>query len=38
MYLNGCVHIMEYSGIYPQILVVDMEGETWRKIPRPCGC
>jgi hypothetical protein len=35
MYLNGCLHIMDYSQCY--ILVVDMEGETWRKIPRPCG-
>ena len=34
MYLNGCLHIMDYSQCY--ILVVDMEGETWRKIPRPC--
>ena len=33
MYLNGCLHIIGYSGVYPQILVVDMEGETWRKIP-----
>ena len=33
VYLNGCLHIMGYSGVYPQILVVDMEGETWRKIP-----
>ena len=37
MYLNGCLHIMGYSGFYPQILVVDMEGETWRKIPCPHG-
>ena len=37
MYLNGCLHIMGYSGFYPQILVVDMEGETWRKIPYPRG-
>ena len=34
-YLNGCLHIMEYSQYY--ILAVDMEGETWRKIPRPRG-
>ena len=33
MYLNGCMHIMGYSGFYPQILAVDMEGETWRNIP-----
>ena len=25
MYLNGCLHIMGYSGFYPQILAVDME-------------
>jgi hypothetical protein len=25
MYLNGCLHIMGYSGVFPQILVVDME-------------
>ena len=37
MYLNGCLHIMAYSQGYPQILVVDMEGETWRKIHRPHG-
>ena len=37
VYLNGCLHIMGYSGAYPQILVVDMEGETWRKISWPCG-
>jgi hypothetical protein len=28
---------MGYLGFYPQILVVDMEGETWRKIPCPRG-
>ena len=33
VFLNGCLHIMGYS----QILVVDMEGKTWRKIPRPRG-
>ena len=33
MYLNGCLHIIGYS----LILVVDMEGKTWRKIPRPRG-
>ena len=33
MYLNGCLYIMGYSGFYPQILAVDMEGESWRKIP-----
>ena len=35
VYLNGCLHIMDYSQCY--ILVVDMEGDTWRKIPRPYG-
>ncbi|XP_066311153.1 F-box protein At5g07610-like [Miscanthus floridulus] len=33
VFLNGCVDIMGYS----LILVVDMEGKTWRKIPRPHG-
>ena len=28
---------MGCSGFYPQILIVDMEGETWRKIPCPRG-
>ena len=37
MDLNDCLHIMGYSGVYPQILVVDMEGETWKKIPCPRG-
>jgi hypothetical protein len=37
VYLNGCLHIMGYLGAYPQILAVDMEGETWRKIPWPRG-
>ena len=35
MYLNGCLHIMGYLGVYSQILAMDMEGETWRKIPCP---
>ena len=35
MYLNSFLHIMGYSWGY-QILVVDMEGETWRKIPCLC--
>jgi len=29
MYLNGYLHIMDYSQCY--VLAVDMEGETWRK-------
>ena len=33
VFLNGCLHIMGYS----LILVVDMKGKTWRKIPRPHG-
>ena len=33
VFLIGCLHIMGYS----LILVVDMEGKTWRKIPRPQG-
>ena len=33
MYVNGCLHIMDYSQCY--ILAMDIEGETWRKIPRP---
>ena len=36
-YLNSCLHIMGYSRFYPQILAMDMEGETWRKIPCPYG-
>ena len=36
MYLNGFLHIMGYSWGCP-ILAVDMEGETWRKIPCPRG-
>jgi len=33
VYLNGCLHIMDYSQCY--ILAVDIEGEIWRKIPSP---
>ena len=33
VFLNGFLNIMGYS----VTLVVDMEGKTWRKIPRPCG-
>jgi len=33
VFLNGFMHILEFS----QIVVVDMEGRTWRKISRPCG-
>ena len=37
VFLNGCLHIMRHSGGYFMILVVDMEGNTWRKIDRPDG-
>ena len=37
MCLNGCLHIIGYSEYSPQILAMDMEGETWRKIPMPSG-
>ena len=37
VYLNSCLHIMGYSGVYPHILAMDMEGETSRKIPCLCG-
>ena len=33
VFLKGCLHLMGYS----LILVMDMEGKTWRKIPRPRG-
>ena len=31
MFLNDCLHIMGHSREYSMILVVDMEGNTWRK-------
>jgi hypothetical protein len=37
VFLNGCLHIMGHSREYSMILVVDMEGNTWRKIDRPSG-
>ena len=37
VFLNGFMHIMGYSDGYSQILVVDMEGNTWRRIRRPSG-
>ena len=37
VFLNGCLHIMGHSGEYSMILVVDMEGNTWRRIYRPSG-
>ena len=33
VFLNGFMHWLELS----QIVVVDMQGKTWRKIHRPCG-
>ena len=35
VYPNGCLYIMGYSWGYQQVLAVDIEGETWRKIPCP---
>ena len=35
VFLNCCLHIMGHSGRYSMIFVVDMEGNTWRKIDRP---
>jgi hypothetical protein len=37
VFLNGCLHIMGHSREYPMILVVDMEGNIWRKINGPSG-
>ena len=37
IFFNGCLHIMGHSGEYSMILVVDMEGNTWRKIDRVSG-
>ena len=37
VFLNGCLHIMKHSREYHMILVVDMEGNTWRKIDEPSG-
>ena len=37
VFLNGCLHIMGHSREYSMILVVDMEGNTWRRIDRPSG-
>jgi len=33
VFLNGFMHILEVS----QIVAIDMEGKTWRKILRPRG-
>jgi len=35
VYPNGCLYIMGYSWGYQHVLAVDIEGETWRKIPCP---
>jgi hypothetical protein len=38
VFLNGCLHYIEFCKGYRRILAVDMEGKAWRKIPnRPCG-
>jgi hypothetical protein len=33
MFLNGCLHYIGFCEGYRHILVVDMEGKTWKKIP-----
>ena len=33
VFLNGFMHMLDYS----VIVAVDMEGKTWRKIPKQCG-
>ena len=33
VFLNGFMHVLEVS----QIVAIDMEGKTWRKILRPPG-
>jgi len=33
VFVNGCMHMLEFT----QIVVVDMEGKTWRKIHRSTG-
>ena len=33
VFVNGFMHMLEFT----QIVVVDMEGKTWRKIHRPTG-
>ena len=37
VFLNSFLHIMGYSDGYSQILAMDMEGNTWRRIRRPSG-
>ena len=33
MFVNGFIHMLEFT----QIVAIDMEGKTWRKILRPLG-
>jgi hypothetical protein len=33
VFLNGCMHMLEYSAI----VAIDMEGNTWRTIRKPGG-
>ena len=33
MFLNSCLHYIGFYEGYHRILVVDMEGKAWRKIP-----
>ena len=33
VFVNGFMHMLEFT----QIVAVDMEGKTWRKIHRPIG-
>jgi hypothetical protein len=35
VFLNSCLHIIGFSSWNPQILAMDMEGKTRRKIPIP---
>jgi hypothetical protein len=37
VFLNGCLHIIGHSRGYSMILVVDIEGNTWRTIDRLSG-
>ena len=37
VFFNSCLHIMGHSRRYSMIFVVDMEGNTWRKIDRLDG-
>ena len=33
MFLNGCLHYIRFCESYHRILVVDLEGKAWMKIP-----